>query len=117
MGFYGRGGETVDEDEGDLDEPDSIVLIDGDLVSLPAGDAGELVLVQAGVLCASTMARGGRERSRGRGAKGCARRGCGVRRCCHAGRCPLLLQRCRAERPEPDGAGRRRTGWRWRGTG
>jgi len=60
MGFYGRGGETVEEDEGDLDEPDSIVLVDGDLVSLPAGDAGELVLVQAGALCASTMARGRR---------------------------------------------------------
>jgi hypothetical protein len=66
MGFYGRGGETVDEDESDLDKPESIVLVDGDLVSLPAGDAGELVLVQAGALCASTMARGdGRERSPG----------------------------------------------------
>ena len=62
----------MDEDAGAgaLDEPGSIVLVDGDLVSFPAGDAGELVLDQAGVLCAYTMARGGRERSRGRGGEG-----------------------------------------------
>jgi len=97
----------VDEDvgAGALDEPGSIVLVDGGLVSFPAGDAGELVLDQAGVLCAYTMARGGRERSKGRGAKGCARRGCGVRRGCHAGRCPLLLQRSRAGRGGRTGLG------------
>jgi len=105
----------VDEDvgAGALDEPGSIVLVDGGLVSFPAGDAGELVLDQAGVLCAYTMARDSRERSKGRRAKGCARRGCGVRRGCHAGCCPLLLQRSRAGR----GGRRRLTGWRWGGTG
>ena len=93
---YIRSGETVDENAGAsaLDEPGSIVLVDGDLVSFPAGDVGEpeslsLTTDQAGVLCAST----------------CARRGCGVRRGCHAGRCPLLLQRSRAGRGGRTGLG------------
>ncbi|CAD6207459.1 unnamed protein product [Miscanthus lutarioriparius] len=49
------------------------------------------------------MARGSRERSKGRRAKGCARRGCGVRR--GAGRCPLHLQRSRAGRGSRTGLG------------